>query len=63
MKYNALNSVAKAIYRRFCKVYGNVISFNVVMEFLNQVDDLREVNEKYVDYLYDYAVDFNLVGC
>ena len=63
MKCKVLTRLAKALYKRFCNVYGNIISINVVMEFLNQVDDLREVNEKYVDYLYDYAVDFNLVGC
>ena len=63
MKYNGLVSLAKVLYGEFCKVYGQIISLDVVKEFLNQVDDLREVNEKYVDYLYDYAVDYNLVGC
>jgi len=60
---NGLVSLAKVLYGEFCKVYGQIISLDVVKEFLNQVDDLREVNEKYVDYLYDYAVDYNLVGC
>ena len=63
MKYKRLASLAKLLYGEFCKVYGQIISLDVVNEFLNQVDDLREVNEKYVDYLYDYAVDYNLVGC
>ncbi len=63
MNYKALNRMARALFREFCKVYGQIISLDVVKEFLNQVDDLREVNEKYVDYLYDYAVDYNLVGC
>ena len=63
MKYEGLIRVTKALHKEFCKVYGKVISIDVVKEFLNQVDDIREVNEKYVDYLYDYAVDYNLVGC
>ena len=63
MKYKVLIRLAKALFKEFCKVYGRIISLSVVIQFLNQVDDLREVNEKYVDYLYDYAVDYNLVGC
>ena len=63
MTYERLIRVTKALYREFCKVYGNIISIDVVKEFLNQVDDLREVNENYVGYLYDYVVDYNLVGC
>jgi hypothetical protein len=63
MNYKVLIRLAKALFGEFCKVYGQIISLDVAVEFLNQVDDLREVNEKYVDYLYDYAVDYNLVGC
>lgn len=63
MKYNKFFKVARVLFKEFCKVYGNIISFDVVVEFLNQVDDLREVNEKYVDYLSDYVVDNNLIGC
>ena len=55
--------VASLLYGEFCKVYGAIISIDVVNDFLNQVDDLREVNESYVNYLLDYAVDFNLIGC
>lgn len=54
--------VARLLYGEFCKVYGTLISFDVAKEFLDQVDDLREVNEKYVDYLLDYALDNNLLG-
>lgn len=63
MLNNGSINLAKALYRRFCKVYGKIIGIEVVVEFLNQLHDLREVNERYVDFLYDYAVDFYLVGC
>jgi hypothetical protein len=63
MLNNSSINLARALYDRFCKVYGKIIGFGVVVKFLRQVDDLREVNEKYVDYLYDYVVDYNLVGC
>ena len=58
-----LTKMANLLYSEFCKVYGNIISKDVVKEFLNQVDDLREVNEKFVGYLMDYVLDFNLIGC
>ena len=57
-----LVSMTNLLFEEFCKVYGAIISKDVVVEFLSRLDDLREVNEKYVDYLYDYVVDFNLIG-
>ena len=63
MIYNGLINLTNLLFKEFCKVYGNIISKDVVLEFLSQVDDLREVNEKYVGYLYDYVLDFNLIGC
>ena len=63
MIYQGLINVTNLLFEEFCKVYGNIISKKVVVDFLSQVDDLREVNEKYVGYLYDYVVDFNLIGC
>ena len=63
MIYQGLVNITNLLFEEFCKVYGKIISKNVVVEFLSKVDDLREVNERYVDYLYDYVVDFNLIGC
>lgn len=63
MIYQGLINLASLLFEEFCKVYGNAISKDVVVEFLSKVDDLREVNEKYIGYLYDYVVDFNLIGC
>lgn len=63
MLNNSSINLARALYDRFCRVYGKVITFGVVVKFLNQVDDLREVNEKYADFLYDYAEEKNLIGC
>ena len=60
---NEFSRMANLLYSEFCKVYGNIISKDVVKDFLNQVDDLREVNEKFVGYLMDYVLDFNLIGC
>lgn len=60
MIYNGLINLANLLYKEFCKVYGEIITKDVVMDFLNQVDDLRMVNEKYVEYLHDYVMDFNL---
>ena len=58
-----LIKTAKTLYKEFCKVYGNIVSMDVVIEFLAQVDDLRAVNKTYVRHLLDYALDFDLIGC
>ena len=63
MIYQGLINLTNLLFEEFCKVYGEIISKDVVIEFLSKVDDLREVNEKYVGYLYDYVVEFNLIGC
>lgn len=48
------------LFTEFVKKYGNIIEKDVVREFINRLDDLRELSEKYVDYLFDYVMDFNL---
>lgn len=63
MIYKALIKLTNLLYKEFCNRYGNIISKDVVKEFLGNVDDLREVNAEYVDYLYDYVTDYNLIGC
>lgn len=60
MKKSAFTNVERALYREFCEKYGEIITLDDVRSFLNRLDDLREVNENYVGYLFDYVTDFNL---
>lgn len=55
-------NLLELLYSEFCKKYGDIITKDVVSEFLGRLDDFRLVSEKYVDYLYDYVMDFNLWG-
>lgn len=56
-----INSLAKALHREFCKKYGELIDLNVAVDFLYYIDDLREINDKFVDYLFDYACDRDII--
>ena len=55
-----IESIVNLLFTEFVKKYGNIIEKDVVREFINRLDDLRELSETYVDYLFDYAMDFNL---
>jgi hypothetical protein len=55
-----IESIVNLLFTEFVKKYGNIIEKDVVREFINRLDDLRELSEKYVDYLFDYVMDFNL---
>lgn len=57
-----IESIVNLLFTEFVKKYGNIIEKDVVREFINRLDDLRELSEKYVDYLFDYVMDFNLWG-
>lgn len=55
-------SLQNLLHEEFCRKYGDIVSKDVVADFLSRIDDFRMVTEKYVDYLYDYVMDFNLWG-
>ena len=55
-----IESIVNLLFTEFVKKYGNIIDKDVVREFINRLDDLRELSSKYVDYLFDYVMDFNL---
>lgn len=59
---DCIESVTSLLFEEFCKKYGNIIEKDVVSQFVNRLDDLRLISEKYVDYLYDYVMDFDLWG-
>jgi len=48
-----IESIVNLLFTEFVKKYGNIIEKDVVREFINRLDDLRELSEKYV-------MDFNL---
>ena len=62
MIYQALSNLTNLLYKEFCKTYGEIITKDVVVEFLNRLDDLRLVGPEYVKYLHDYVMDFDLWG-
>ena len=55
-----INGLTTLLFKKFVEKFGNIVSRNTVKDFLSQVDDLREVNETYVDYLHDYVMDLDL---
>lgn len=60
MKNLSRTRIEKQLYKEFCEKYGEIITMDDVRSFLNRLDDLREVNVRYVNYLFDYVTDFNL---
>ena len=57
---NAFERVAEQLYSEFCKVYGNIISKDVCVEFL-QINELSVINSRTVFHLLEYAMCFDRI--
>ena len=58
----ANKDLAQLLYEHFQKKYGGYVCIDqeICTLYLATLDDLREVNEQHVDYLYDWVLANNL---